>query len=423
MDNLDYIDTENRFIKPNFANSTVSAISSVIRKLDLIIPPRFLSSSNKLIDGIWKERGKQDKVQNIVLIIADSLGTYNINETGVLKSYLEKNLELDASFPTMTSTNMASLSHVQYPSTHGLVGYNIFHEKIHGIYNSLNCKTVFNYEEVSVENLHLNKNDIIAGENVFSILDHQANLCMEDLYYEIWVPEMFSMQGLPSYLFGKTTPKFTYNPFGPKKMLQELYHHLFNSRSLNIICIYFPLTDITSHIYTAQSKEYYNSMKLLESMIMALERHPTVTMGETAVVVTSDHGQCKLPTGDQRVRVSHADVKEHNEQGFSIGTSGRTLHVYYSTESGQKNAENYLEKYFGNGKNGLILEQQEAMKYLGPNKPSDVYLNRLGQKIVLVDENFYLDYPEVVHFGDEKELLAQHGGLSQNELKVPFIII
>ena len=418
-----YLDGNNRFLKPTFENSTVTALSTVLKKLDLISAPELQVASNKDVESVWHERNKQDKVQNIVLLIADSLGTANIRETGILSNYLEKNLEMDTSFPTMTSTNMASLSHIQYPSTHGLVGYNIYHEKLHGLFNALNCKTISNGQDVPIEKLNLKKQDIISGDSVYDIISKQARLCMQEVYYEIWVPDIFDMKGLPHYLFGYNTPTLTYPTYAPKQMLQELYHHLFNSRSLNVIGIYFPHTDFTSHVYGAQSKEYYGSMKLLESIIMALERHPTVTMGETAIIVTSDHGQCKLPTGEQNVKVSRADVQEHNNKGFSIGTSGRTLHVYYSTETGQRNAEDYFSKYFSNEKNGMVLDQSEALKLLGPSKPSDNFLQRLGQKVVIVDENFYLDYPEVVTFGEEKDLVAQHGGLSKNEVKVPFFII
>lgn len=423
MDNSLFLDTDQRFMKPDFYNSSVSSISSVIKKLDLIAPPTLQAKGNKFVEELWKERGKQNRIQNLVLIIADSLGTANIRETGILNDYLDKNIEVDASFPTMTSTNMASLSHAQFPSTHGLVGYNIYHEKLHGLYNALNCQTVSNGQDVPIDKLKLTKQDIIAGENVFNLLNNQANICMQDFYYELWVPDIFPMQGLPQYLFGKTTPTFSYETYDPKRMLQELYHHLFNSRSLNVIGIYFPHTDMTSHLYTAQSKEYLISLKLLESIIKGLERHPTVNMGETAIVVTSDHGQVTLPTGSQNVKVSQSDVKTHREKGFSIGTSGRTLHVYYGDERGQRNAEDYLAQYFNNERNGIILTQEEALKLLGPDKPSENYLQRLGQKVILIDENFYLDYPEVVTYGEEKELRAQHGGLSKRELKVPFLLI
>ena len=420
---MDFLDNSNRFLRPDFSNSSISAVSSVLRKLDLISPPPLSVPSNPNVESLWREKGKQDKVQNIVMIIDDSVGTDNIKETGILSNYLEKNLEVDSSFPTMTSTNMASLSHVQFPATHGLVGYNIYHEKLQGLFNALNCKTMSKGQAVPINKMNIEKQDIIAGDNIFTLMTRQAQLCMQELYYEIWVPDLFDMNGLPLYLFGKDTPTYTYEAYDPKRMLQELYHHLFNSRSLNIIAIYFPHTDVTSHMYTAQSKEYTMSMKMLESIIMALERHPTVSLGETAVIVTSDHGQVTLPKGEQNVKVSHQQVEEHKNKGFTIGTSGRTLHVYYSDELGQKNAEEYLNHYFSNEKKGIILDQKEAIKLLGPVTPPENYIQRLGQKVVLIDENFYLDYPEIVHYGEEKELRAQHGGLSQRELKVPFLIL
>lgn len=417
-----FIDNSDRFMKPNFSNSSISALSSALKKLDLISPPPLPIDDSKQLDTIWKERGKQDRVQNIVMIIADSLGISNIRETGILSNYLDKGLEVDTSFPTMTSTNMASLSHVQYPSTHGLVGYNFYHEKVNGIFNALNCKTKIKNSEISIDKLNLTKQDIIKGENIFTLMDQHAQLCMQELYYELWVPDLFDMGGLPKYLFGDI-PSFAYDSFDQKPMLQDLYHQLFNSRSLNLIAIYYPQTDIFSHLYTAQSKEFFMAMKSLESLIKALERHPTVTMGETAIIVTSDHGQVPLPTGDQNIKVSKKQVQEHSDQGFSIGTSGRTLHVYYKDEHGERNAENYLHQYFSNEKNGIILDQQEASGLLGPIQPTDIIKQRLGQKVVLLDEGFYLDYPEVVRFGQEKELKAQHGGLSYKELKVPFLII
>ncbi|MHA1990077.1 MAG: hypothetical protein ACW981_03605 [Candidatus Hodarchaeales archaeon] len=40
-----------------------------------------------------------------------------------------------------------------------------------------------------------------------------------------------------------------------------------------------------------------------------------------------------------------------------------------------------------------------------------------------MDENYDIDYPEVVPFGEKKALLAQHDVMSMREVNVPFIII
>ena len=418
---MSFLDSNQRFLAPDFDNSSVLALSSVIKKLEFELPLPLVES--KLISEKFREIKNNFSVKNIVLLLVDSLGTENIRETGILTNYLENNcIEVDCMFPSMTSTNMASLSHLSYPGNHGLVGYNIYHEKINKIFNALNCQTVSdNGKEVTLAQLDLRKEDIIAGPSLPDQILNHSTLCNQKINVEAWVPRSFDMTGLPRYLFGSISP-YQYEDMNPREMLQNIYHDLFNSQDLNVFVVYFPHTDYTSHLYTAQSPQYLASMKLLETIIKALENHPTVGLGETAIVVTSDHGQVTLPKGDNRVAVSKKDVYYHNFLGFSIGTSGRALHVYYDSEKGERNAEEYLSQYFSNSKNGIILDNNQASKLLGPKIENELYKKRLGEKVVLMDENFYLDYPEVVLY-DGKEILGQHGGMTKREVKVPFFII
>ena len=65
MDKMNFLDESSRFLRPDFNNSSINAISTVMNKLDLISVPKFSLSDNESVKKLWNERGKQDKVQKM----------------------------------------------------------------------------------------------------------------------------------------------------------------------------------------------------------------------------------------------------------------------------------------------------------------------------------------------------------------------
>lgn len=68
MDNTLFLDSDQRFLKPDFTNSSVSSISSVIRKLDLIASQKLPERGKRLVGNLRKERGKQNRIQKKYLM-------------------------------------------------------------------------------------------------------------------------------------------------------------------------------------------------------------------------------------------------------------------------------------------------------------------------------------------------------------------
>lgn len=417
---------DNRFIVPDYTNSSITALLTAYKHLAFNKKITFSLNISSTAEKLWNEKKSSD-VRSIVLVLADSLGSANIKETNILESYLNEGIEVDTCAPTVTATAMASLSHILTPAMHGLVGYNIYHEKIGNLFNALGLKTLDKQNNpIDINELGIVKEDIIAGLSAAEIFANHANKCNQTIHSRTFVPEALEVTGLSRYLFPVESIN-TYNNFDPTKMLSLVWQELlYPVADIQFFVLYFPHTDYMSHIFGAKTKKYTQALSLIAKAVEHLSLHPKIISGDAVLIITSDHGQVDLPkiSSPKRVQITPKNVLEHNKQGFFIGNSGRLLHIYYNTEKGGKNAEEFINKYFAHQNNGIVIEQKEATQLLDstPNLQPE-FVSRFGKKIVLMDENFFLDYPDIVPYGDTKLLQAQHGGLTPREVKVPFIII
>ena len=161
---------------------------------------------------------------------------------------------------------------------------------------------------------------------------------------------------------------------------------------------------------------------MVRLLIDELTHLDAIRQNEAAMILTSDHGQVDLPDkgSPKRVIVSDEEAVKHRNKGFIIGTSGRSLHIYHE-DTAEDQVNRFLEKMGLFGENGITLPSEEILPLLGPNATESSII-RFGKKIAIFTDDFYIDYPTIVPFGDDSDLKAQHGGLSPLEVKVPFFI-
>ena len=412
-----------RFLIPDYSNSTIVGLKEAVSLLDFDQPVSF---DNPVSNMSMKQvrNMKNPGIKSLVIVLVDSLGLENIRETGFFSRFEANMLELDTCFPTVTSAAMASLSHVTFPSRHSLVGYNIWHEKVDNLVNTLNMQTrdLENGKPIDIEQLGLSKQDMITTPSLVSMLREAAARGDQSITIEILLPASFNQQGIGKYLFPTLDPipYSDHDIVSTAKAVSSLIHN--QKEDLGVYTIYIPHADHASHAFGRTSKQYYESLQMVRLLMDELIQIEPIKQDEAAMVLTSDHGQLDLPEkgSPNRITVSEAEAREHRKEGFVIGTSGRSLHVYHS-ENAQDRVNQFLEQLGLFGDNGITLSSKEALSLLGPEvKKSSI--TRFGNKIVLFSDDFYLDYPTIVPFGDDHDLKAQHGGLSPTEVKVPFFI-
>ncbi len=415
----------NKIFFPNYNNTAYEAIGKVFTRLDLNVPLKLGENTNQKINK-FVENSSPEKITNLFIIIADSMGYQNLIETNAFEKQREKNdvLILDSVFPTVTPTIMSSLTHILPPSKHELVGYCIYHPKIRNIINTINLRAEVNGEIVHIEKLGLSKSDILRGIPISKRIKENLNEGKQKGDFIVYIPTELDSDGIGIYLYSKNKT-VTYDSKNPFEILFKVneYKKRMDQGEIIIHSIYLPHPDHASHYFGNNSKEYKNSVKLVEDLAIKIKQ----IFPESLILVTSDHGQVNLPkpNSKNRPKLSKKEIFNLKRQGVILGFSGRTIHFYYDKEKSHSvNAvDNFFEKYRLNEENAYFIEINNQYKEIIGHSPSRNALEKLGNMVVIFSENFYLDHPATAETPHDNLLIAQHGGLTLRELKVPFILL
>ncbi len=419
-----WFNEEMELLRPNYSYSNAGILPSVLELWGDKFP-ELNTDLNTLLKhkSLQKQLKERDVPKNIIYIIVDGLGTENIKnfEGSITKNLEELGLAAHSSFPTLTGTNMVSLSTGLTPAVHGVIGANIYHEKLRTEYHTISGMYLNNG----------NPQSVLTNDSVTEyMLGHPFTIRLKELGADsnILLPVEYTSVGLVSFICQGLSPKFYKNP----QEILQIAGELLRKDNQQVISIYMGYPDHTAHNYGVNSSEYHQSVKLTEQVIDALREHPSVISGETMILLSSDHGhmQVKRPkfvTG----------LKQLQNDGIKLSSSGRTLHVYTS-DVGDKTFEK-LSELIGNF--GIVVSQEEAFKLAGngilsvdevikaehskEGKKHYIGLveNRLGQYVILMKPEVQLIVPEIIKFGDYiSPLKSEHGSLSKEELFVPVCV-
>ena len=133
----------------------------------------------------------------------------------------------------------------------------------------------------------------------------------------------------------------------------------------------------------------------------------------TLVLLTADHGQISTSKDPA------FDLKNHPEflQALHIRPTGEHRCVYLHVRPGKTH---FIKEYIENvwpGKFTLHESQQLIVDgYFGPGKPAPQLTDRLGDLTLIANGSSYLWWSD-----DENNLLGRHGGMTPEEMLVPFL--
>ncbi len=414
------------FVRPDFDESTVNALKLVFSKINFDERLHFDGRFSQRAAELWNAVKKGDTVKNLILILVDSFGMANFGEHQALFSqFNEHAIALDTCFPTTTATVMTSLSYGTFPSEHGIVGYNFWHESLNELVNCLNLKTIKDGNPVHVNTLKMPKSAFITGSSLAELVLQKANDEGLKLNLKLFKPEMLERDGIIQFLFPHDHV-IDYPTLDPSPAISEMLRDLSDpSFDLQLFTFYFPHADHASHYFGSKSKEHEQALYLLGQLLRTLTRHSSVLSGDTALVLTSDHGQVDLPKlgSKHRVVIENSFFKELRERGLILATTGRMLQLYYQDDAAaDRECERFFEKIAEIQDHIQVLDKKEVISLFGPTMPSEDILSRIGDKIILMDEHVFIDCPPIVPYGPDLPLKADHGSLTPREVKVPFII-
>jgi hypothetical protein len=182
------------------------------------------------------------------------------------------------------------------------------------------------------------------------------------------------------------------------------------------IWAYWDKVDSISHFHGPDSErakaEFLSFSKAFESSFM--EKLDPKHREDTLLILTADHGQITTDRNDPQYQlINHPQFIEM----LHMNPSGENRLAYLHIKPGQtQSVLDYIHHHWP--KKFMTMEPQEAVEggLFGPGKPHPEIYNRLGDLIVAARENAYWWWA-----AKENPLIGRHGGLSKDEMLVPFL--
>lgn len=179
---------------------------------------------------------------------------------------------------------------------------------------------------------------------------------------------------------------------------------------------YWPKFDSLSHDYGVNSKKVEKHFKELDRKLKKFLKDIEGT--NSLIIITSDHGF--IDTTKEKIIM----LKQHPklEECLTLPLCGEPRAVFcYVRPSKKKQFERYIKTKL---KNICYLYKSEELvkkNYLGLFKPNKKLLDRIGDYIIILKDNYVLKDKIL---GEKRHYhIGAHGGVSKEEMIVPLIII
>jgi hypothetical protein len=408
---LDNLDLGSGVVYPHYAGYSILNIpSSVCAWLDI---PNLGGAPLSVAELDSFGKG----ARRIIFVLMDALGLRIFQKflaegiASTWRSLLQDGLlaPLTSITPSTTSTALTSLWTSRSPAEHGVVGYELW-LKEYGIVTNMILHAPITY-----------RNDT-------------GSLVKTGFQPETFLP--FPCFGTHLKIHGVKPYAFQHASILHSGLSQMLYKDV-ETRSFNtstdlwlnlrdlinghpkerqFIWVYWGEVDHYSHQYGPEDErpaaEFATFSQTFEKLFFKQIRSDACR--DTLIILTADHGQISTP------RSPHHDLRNHPDlvRRLHILPTGENRLQYLYMRPGQTEAvREYYERSWPNQFTFIDPVQARQSGLFGPGTPHPQLFDRLGDALALGQGNAYLWWAN-----KENPLLGRHGGLSPDEMLVPFLI-
>ncbi|RKX48232.1 MAG: alkaline phosphatase family protein [Thermotogae bacterium] len=355
---------------------------------------------------------KQDKIDlsdidNIVVFIIDALRYATVEKLlkrGKFEIIGNTSLSYMTSvFPSTTTAALTSYFTGVPPAKHGMLGYTLYLKEYGSIVNMIELTPLYQ-ERDSLSRIGFDPLKFIPVQTVFQQLYEngvKGYLITSKSFVNTGLSRMHSNGG------------HSKGVYGIGDTFEELHSLLKSGSHESLTFVYWGLIDTYGHRYGPSSEAYelesYWLLKIIEDFFMRIRKK------KVAFFIVSDHGQISTPW-EEEIWWSRHD-RDIYDLLYALPT-GEHRATYLHTHEPERLKAIIEEKYPGKLKVLLRKETLELDLFGGIPEPG--FLDRIGEVVVIPerDGSFCFKYT-----GQEHSMRGRHGGLSQDEMKIPVIFM
>lgn len=313
-----------------------------------------------------------------VLVLFDGLGVSQLDhvEAGGFRSAVAG--ALDAPFPTMTNVSLATVATGLAPSAHGQVAHLTWYPDLETVVNTLKWVTL------GGDHVPYDYASLLPRPNLWERLREAG---VEPITVQ---PGDFSASPLTREMYRGARFEGAWDAADLARATVSLA-----SEPGRLIFTYVPFVDFAGHVFGQGSEEFTEAMKLAaavwDGIVSGLPRG-------AAVVATADHGLVEVSESDKVL------VRDPAFDRLRFAGDPRGVQVW-----GEPGPIDDLVALTG----GTLADPAALV---GPDLSNEARA-RLGEKVVLAPPG-----KVILPRGFDKRLLCYHGGLSDEEVKVPLLV-
>ena len=365
--------------KPNFRKSIVNLSSTLSNFVGC-------KSEIKQLSKLKKMLYKKD-YDNVIFIIFDGLGMYDVNELTTDNKYYKNHIidVLSSTMPATTTNATTSMLSCKFPSQHLWLSWSLFLEEQKRVVEIYLNRDYYTHEEVKK---YEPKTDITAFVD-------KANTDRE----------LFAV--VPSYCKNFDEKKTIYA--NTVDQLFEQLFHLSMSAGKKIIYAYCDEPDHTMHNNGVHSKQ---SKRVFENIQTSLEKFVN-RQSNTLVITTADHGHIDISEFIEIYK--DKEIMQLQERPFSA----ENRFTSFKIKQGQhKKFESLFKKKYGKFFDLISTKKLINKNIFGTKENSERIKELFGDYVAIGNSSF----KSFQFFADQQLLKGNHAGGSKEEMRVPLCV-
>lgn len=400
---------------PQYQGDCISNIPKLLKQL---LHVQGASAHSPLGSHIKKAETKA--ANKVVLLVLDGFGFRQIaaHQSNLFLKGLAQKGDLAAIttvYPSQTTNALTTLNTDLTPQEHGLFEYFLYLKEV-GLVNTLKFERVVSRRKVKPVEGDFKPSIMWSGKSIHRTLKEQGI----DTYTHINSQNAFIAISNLVFEGSKVVPALK-----TSDLALNLRKNLENTES-GYFFVHIETLDTVSHEYGPESEHYAAELEAVTHMLQKelIEKIKPETAKETLLLVTSDHGAVQVnPEETTYLNLNEAPLTwrqtgKNRKRIFPTG-GPRDIFLHIRPEQLQQAKEQLALQV---GSKGLVVETKDMVEdgWFGLGEPSKQFLERAGNLMVvpLGQETVWFANPE----GRKLSFLGQHGGLSREEMLVPFAV-
>lgn len=406
------------FLYPQYGQNCISDIPNAILNLFKVETQKGKSQLEEHI-----EKSGYERINNVVLIVLDGFGFNQFSRYHQKYRFFAKIAEegkvfpITSVFPSQTTNALTTLNTGLSPQEHSVFEYFIYLKEAGMVVDTLWFEHIDSNYRIKLLDKGFHAEMLFDGKTIHETLRENGIKA----YAHIPASSAYSVCSSLIFKGSKVVPavKISDTIVGLRKNLEKCDGSAY-------FFVHLDTLDTIAHVYGPNSYEYEAELSMISYLLNKelIEKVSLRVAKETLILVTADHGSVDVDP-KETIYLNHLPKVIENLQcggnGERILPTGSPRDIFLHVRE-EKLAETRKMLSRKLAEKAQVIETKEAIKngLFGIGDASEKFLERAGNLLLLPygNETIWIECSE----GRRANFLGYHGGLSEEEMLVPFAI-